>query len=251
MLFGKLLEWIFPQNLNCVICELPISKKNKYSLCRNCYEELFVIQNPCVKCGKPQINLNLDEGENILNCDYCKSKRFLFDRNISFVEYNKLSKKMVFGLKYGKKTYMARHIAGIMGDVLNEKYPEILEEMDYLLFVPLNKKRQRKRGFNQTEKIASYLEKYIGVKSLDALKRNKNTKRLYKLKPKERQKEVLNAFEVKEEYEALLEGANILLLDDIFTTGSTINEISKTLRLNGVEKIVSITFLTGRYEKNI
>ena len=160
-------------------------------------------------------------------------------RAISCIEYSEFSKKVVFGLKYNSKTYMSRYIATIMKERID------LEplEFDYILFVPLHKKRQRKRGFNQSEKIAKYLGEILGKDVLDIIVRTENTKRLYKLNKEERKKELKNVFELKEE-SFKLKNKNILLVDDIFTTGSTVNEISKILKLNNVNRVTVITFLT-------
>ena len=116
-------------------------------------------------------------------------------------------------------------------------------KFDYITFVPLHKKRMRKRGFNQSEKIAKELGKMIDIPILDCIYRKSNTNRLYNLNRKERKIELKNAFLVKENIN-YANGKNILLIDDIFTTGSTVNEISKLLKLNNVNKIFVMTLLT-------
>jgi competence protein ComFC len=116
-------------------------------------------------------------------------------------------------------------------------------KFDYILFVPLHKKRLRKRGFNQSQKIAKYLGKVVGIAVVDAIGRKKNTKRLYNLTKEERKKELKNVFIMKN-IKQNLKNKNILLIDDIFTTGTTVNEISKILKLNGVNKVYVMSFLT-------
>ena len=116
-------------------------------------------------------------------------------------------------------------------------------KFDYITFVPLHKKRMRKRGFNQSEKIAKELGKMIDIPILDCIYRKSNTNRLYNLNRIERKIELKNAFLVKENIN-YANGKNILLIDDIFTTGSTVNEISKLLKLNNVNKIFVMTLLT-------
>ena len=134
---------------------------------------------------------------------------------------------------------MAKYISNIMKEKLD------LENIkfDYITFVPLHKKRMRKRGFNQSEKIAKELGKMIDIPILDCIYRKSNTNRLYNLNRKERKIELKNAFLVKENIN-YANGKNILLIDDIFTTGSTVNEISKLLKLNNVNKIFVMTLLT-------
>ena len=88
---------------------------------------------------------------------------------------------MILGFKYKNKTYMAKYISNIMKEKLD------LENIkfDYITFVPLHKKRMRKRGFNQSEKIAKELGKMIDIPILDCIYRKSNTNRLYNLNRKE------------------------------------------------------------------
>ena len=232
------LDFIYPENISCILCNKPIKKINTYSLCKDCFKELNFIQDGCIKCGKPIIYHSLEKLD-ICGCSYCFNKSFYFDKAISCIEYSDISKSMILGFKYKNKTYMAKYISNIMKEKLD------LENIkfDYITFVPLHKKRMRKRGFNQSEKIAKELEKMIDIPILDCIYRKSNTNRLYNLNRKERKIELKNAFLVKENIN-YVNGKNILLIDDIFTTGSTVNEISKLLKLNNVNKIFVMTLLT-------
>ena len=232
------LDFICPENISCILCDKPIKKVNTYSLCKDCFKELNFIQDGCIKCGKPIIYHSLEKID-ICGCSYCFNKSFYFDKSISCIEYSDISKSMILGFKYKNKTYMAKYISNIMKEKLD------LEniEFDYITFVPLHKKRMRKRGFNQSEKIAKELSKIINIPILDCIYRKSNTNRLYNLNRQERKIELKNAFLVKENIN-YANGKNILLIDDIFTTGSTVNEISKLLRLNNVNRIFVMTLLT-------
>ena len=301
-----IMDFFFPQNITCLICQKPIDPNNTYSLCKDCFEEMTFIKEECPKCGKPVINrinfekdddeedkftdedikeiednciiltgnsesknavnLNIyDDEEYILEkfeeykegygvnknkdlssskveysrCKFCENKNFYFDRAISCIEYCDKSKVLVLSLKYYGNTYMSRYIAQVMRDKL--EFEQI--SADYIIPVPLHKKRMRTRGFNQAEKIASYLSDYTKIPIIDCIKRNRNTKRLYVLNKFQREKELKNAFEVKEDSEEII-GKKIILVDDIFTTGTTVNEISKKLKIYGVDEIIVLTFLT-------
>ncbi len=247
-LIDKILDFLYPQNLNCIVCQMPISRNNKYSLCRNCRDKLIFIHESCGKCGKPKEKFLLEEENSEVNCGYCKDKKFFFERNISFLEYDEVSKKLVFDLKYRRKTYLAKIIAEIMYEEMMIYNPDEFERADYIMYVPLSKKRKKERGFNQAEKIAYYLSKLSKIEINHSLYRKKNTEKLYKMKSEKRKKEIIGAFALKEDNKSI-QGKNIILIDDIFTTGTTVNEISKVLKISGVEKIVSLTFLTGRYEE--
>ena len=237
-IFNVFLDFLYPENISCILCNSPINQSTTYSMCKDCFNDMSFILDGCIKCGKPIINYSLEQ-QSIDGCRYCLKKSFYFDKAISCVEYTNLSKKMIFGLKYNNKTYLSKYIAIIMKeklDIENIKF-------DYILFVPLHKKRLRQRGFNQAEKIAKYLSKIIDVPVVDNIQRRYNTRRLYKLGKEERVKELKNAFIINSN-KIDLKNKNILLVDDIFTTGSTVNEISKLLKINGVNKVFIATFLT-------
>ncbi|RHQ98264.1 ComF family protein [Peptoclostridium sp. AF21-18] len=295
------MDFFFPQNITCLICQKPIDPNNTYSLCKDCFEEMTFIKEECHKCGKPVINrinfdksddeednladeeikeiednciiltgnneskdavnLKIDDDEEYVlekfeeyregygkveekkieytRCKFCENKNFYFDRAISCIEYCDKSKVLVLSLKYYGNTYMSRYIAQVMRDKL--EFEQL--SADYIIPVPLYKKRMRIRGFNQAEKIASYLSECTNIPIIDCVKRNRNTKRLYALNKFQREKELKNAFEVKVDSEEII-GKRIILVDDIFTTGTTVNEISKKLKIYGVDEIIVLTFLT-------
>ena len=237
-----LLDFIYPKNISCIICDNPIKLTNSYSICKDCFKELHFLKDACLKCGKPLVNHNL-EYENIKDCPSCKRRTFYFDRAISCIEYNKTSKKMILDFKYRNKTYFCKYVAQIMSEKME------LENLtaDYLLCVPLHKKRLRKRGFNQAQKIAEDLSEITGIPTLNCIFRKRNTRRLYNLNKKEREQEVKNSFVIKDN-DNLLKNKNVILIDDIFTTASTTNEISKELRLVPVNKITVLTLLTRGYD---
>ena len=296
-----IMDFFFPQNITCLICQKPIDPNNTYSLCKDCFEEMTFIKEECHKCGKPVINrinfdksddeednladeeikeiednciiltgnneskdavnLKIDDDEEYIlekfegyregygkveekkieytRCKFCENKNFYFDRAISCIEYCDKSKVLVLSLKYYGNTYMSRYIAQVMRDKL--EFEQL--SADYIIPVPLHKKRMRIRGFNQAEKIASYLSECTNIPIIDCIKRNRNTKRLYALNKFQREKELKNSFEVKEDSEEII-GKRIILVDDIFTTGTTVNEISKKLKIYGVDEIIVLTFLT-------
>lgn len=233
-----ILDYIYPKNINCIICDNPIKATNTYSLCKDCFNELHFILYGCGKCGKPIINHNL-ERESLSDCSYCYNKNFYFDRAISCIEYNVVSKNLILDFKYKNKTYLCKYIAQIMKEKLEIENLDI----DYILFVPLHKKRLKKRGFNQSEKIANELSNLTKIPVVDCISRVKNTKKLYSLSKNQRQKELKNGFGVKNNIN-LIKNKKVILIDDIFTTGSTANEISKVLKLCCVSNIYILTLLT-------
>ncbi|HJG97026.1 MAG TPA: ComF family protein [Romboutsia timonensis] len=237
-LINIFLDFLYPENISCILCNNSISKNTTYSMCKDCFSNINFILDGCIKCGKPIINYSLEQ-QSIDGCSYCLNKGFYFDKVISCLEYTEISKKLVFGLKYNNKTYLSKYISIIMKEKLD------LENIkfDYILFVPLHKNRLRERGFNQAEKIANNLSSLIDIPVIDIIGRRHNTEKLYKLGKDDRIKELKNAFIIKDNM-IDLKNKNILLIDDIFTTGSTVNEISKVLKISGVNKVFVATLLT-------
>ena len=237
-IFNLFLDFIYPENISCILCDKPIKITNTYSLCKDCFKELHFIKDGCIKCGKPIIYHSLEK-QDIEGCSYCFNKSFYFDKSISCIEYNDISKQLILGLKYKNKTYISKYISNI----IKEKLELENIKFDYILFVPLHKNRLRERGFNQSEKIANKLGELLNIPVLDCIDRVKNTKKLYKLNKEDREKELKNGFTVKENIN-LIKNKKVILIDDIFTTGSTANEISKVLKINSADSICIFTLLT-------
>ncbi len=232
-----LINYIYPKNITCIICNNPIKLNNSYSLCKDCFEEVNFISDGCSKCGKSIITRNM-ERESLIHCNYRYNKKFYFDRVVSCVEYNETSKKIVFNLKYKNQTYLCKYIAGLLQEKIKREYIEV----DYIVFVPLHKKRLRKRGFNQSQKIASHLGKLLDMPVINCIERTRNTKRLYNMNKEQREHELKNVFVVNNNINTI-KNKKVILIDDIFTTGSTVNEISKILKINNVSYICVATFL--------
>lgn len=234
-----LLDYIYPKNIKCILCSNPIDKNNTYSLCKSCFDNIVFIKDGCIKCGKPLENNN--NISSIEKCNYCIDKEFYFTKAISCIEYDNITSKLIYSLKYGRKTYISYHMAQIIRDKL--KHENI--DFDYIVYVPLHKSRYKKRGFNQCELIALNLEKFTNKKVISCIYRKNKTRYLSKLNKSERSKELKGAFEVTNNIREI-ENKSVLLIDDIFTTGSTVNEISKLLKNNNIDNIYVCCLLTGR-----
>ena len=204
-------------------------------ICLDCAGDLRPVSGPrCYKCGKP---VNGDEEY----CRDCGAHPGAFDQGRGIFLYDDRMRYSIMKYKYfGCQEYSrfygkALYIYG--KDMLALWKPQII------IPVPLHRRKQRIRGFNQAEKIAMDLSKIVDIPTVDNISRKYNTKRLYKLGKEERINELKNAFVIKENI-IDLKNKNVLLVDDIFTTGSTVNEISKILKINGVNKVFVSTFLT-------
>lgn len=241
-----MLEIIFPDNVDCIFCNMPISKGNKYSICKECFEKIEFIEEICIKCGR--------SGEKSSLCTHCYSEHYYYNKVLSVLKYNDFMHKIMYGYKYGHKNYLSKYFAEMVIDFIESNNIEY----DYITSVPISDSRMKKRGFNQSDIIAKKVcsrEKYVELFS-----RIKHTKFLSKLSNIERISEIEGAFEINTDVlnyivensysDTNIESSTeikILIFDDIFTTGATLNELSKLIKksLAGVE-IIALTLCNAR-----
>jgi ComF family protein len=210
-MFEKILELIYPTT--CGICE----EINKEGLCQNC-------------------ELKLKEYE-INKISYVKKQNF--DVLINILEYKNLVRDKMIQYKFGDKAYLYKFFSKII--LKNEKICRILKKYDIIIPVPIHKKKKSTRGYNQSYLIARELAKNIDNLQLEAdiLHKVVNTQSQSLLTKAEREKSIIGAFEVKNKEKII--DKKIILLDDIYTTGSTANECSKVLKQNGASEILVLT----------
>jgi len=215
-----LLDIFFPRK--CVGCG-----SEGACLCYECAGKIEKIQTPtCPECGR--IN---KFGE---FCKNCKKRLDLsLDGLIVAAIYDKgPTKEMIHELKYGGLT----ELAPMLGELIVERISNHLPPGHLVVVpVPLHKKREGKRGFNQSELIARYLSEPLGFSGSLALERVKNTDPQVSLSGEKRRKNLIGAFRVVDP-EMVLD-STILLIDDVATTLSTLNECAKVLKGAGAKKV--------------
>lgn len=234
------LEDLFLKNHACICCRREIPDGTEFSLCKNCLSKLNVIDGiTCKTCGEKIL-----EGNTF--CDRCKLIKYNFDKSNSFAVYDDTASRIVKRFKYNGKKYYSRHIAELMAK--NEKY---FEDIDFITFVPISDKRKKERGFNQAEEIARELGKIYGIKVIDTLEKLGNGKHQAGLTQKERRENLSGSFALKEDVKEIIKDKNILIIDDVFTTGSTLSECAKALksaRAKKPAKIYCYTFAKTKLE---
>jgi len=135
-----------------------------------------------------------------------------------------------------------RSVGEVLGRVLGEELKHQQVECDYIIPVPIHKARLRERGFNQSYHISKRVCKIIGGKVIDDLVvRVRNTQTQTKLNREERSENVRKAFQINYKHKLHVEGSVVLVVDDVITTGATINEITEVLRTCGVKKVMAAT----------
>jgi len=229
---GKLVKLIkdtlFPAY--CLGCD----KEGEF-VCDNCYKTLG-------KAGVfycPVCHAKNNDGS---CCEGCKNK-ISIDKHIALLPYKEdsLVGKMMHSFKY----QYTEDVAFIFKKLAQDFFEQYNVEVDFIVPVPLHKRRYVERGFNQAEKIAELISKQLNKPLKKILKRNRSTKQQAKLKREERLKNLEDAFELNLKEEIDLKNKTILLVDDVFTTGSTIGECAKVLKNAGVREVVGFSVARG------
>ena len=122
---------------------------------------------------------------------------------------------------------------------------KLFGDYDIICAVPIYKKRMSERGYNQSELIAKEMAKNMpGIEYKNVLKKIKNNQRQSELKKEERKENVKNVYEMQNKQ--IIQNKKIILFDDIYTTGNTVNECSKVLKENGAKEILVLTLASGK-----
>ena len=222
---------LFPKR--CPICDEIIPDNIK--ICHGCATIPRRIANPrCMKCGKHI------ENPNDKYCRDCERKPGAFVRGVSAFEYDSVHDSIFRFKNAGRPEYAdyyADRIVAYEGDNIRDF------EADALIPIPLHPSKLKKRGYNQSELIADELSKRLGIPvEKGILVRTRKTKEQKKLTDSERQKNIVGAFHIAQNGVKLL---NVVLVDDVYTTGSTIDEAARTLLASGVQKVYFVTVAVG------
>lgn len=205
-------------------------------ICQFCENTIHKIKEPrCMKCGKP-IENNRQE-----YCFDCKKGRHVYDWGRSLWVHRSPVSDAVYQLKYqNKRIYgktFAEEMAKEYGDFLKK------QKVDLLIPIPLHRFRRWKRGYNQAEILAEELGKRTGIPVAKRLLiRSKRTTPQKELDNRLRRKNIDHAFQVKNQ----IMTKKVVLIDDIYTTGSTIDEAARTLKRAGVQEVGFLTISIGQ-----
>lgn len=227
----------------CPVCGEILTNKNRAEhnewICRYCFARLQFVKEPyCMKCGAPL----KEDGQEL--CAACESKERFFDRGTALLVHDDFARKMLYDLKYHNKKdnaeFFGKETALRLGAKLSRWAPEAI------LPVPLHKKREFERGFNQAEllaeKVSKELQEVCGFfLPVDAsvLVRQKKTRPQKELDDKDRMRNVQGKFAITAP--EILHYRRVLLLDDIYTSGATLNECAKVLKEAGVSEVLFLT----------
>lgn len=221
------MAWLYPPA--CIACKvaLPVNGGEFY-ICARCRPLFAAVPAPfCKKCGQPLG----DGGE---GCAACFGKSFHFESNESAFVYDALMRELLHDLKFRNK----KRIATGLGRLWAERIA--LPDSEFsLTWLPMHRKKRRERGFDQAEIMACEIAARLGCPVAKMLSREADTPPQSGLHPKLRAENVSGAFEIANG--AAVAGRSVVIIDDIFTTGASINECAKILMDGGAKAVYART----------
>ncbi|MBX2848254.1 MAG: ComF family protein [Acidiferrobacterales bacterium] len=217
---GKTFDWALPKT--CILCNKPVSQD--CPVCEYCYPNLPCERSACIKCGTP-FSAELDY------CGRCIDDPPVFDRCFCAFEYKYPIDQQIKRFKYAERPELARDIALLLAKEIKNHQ---LERPDLLIPVPMHISKLRNRGFNQALELTKYLSLLLKIpykKSI--IVKHLATTPQAQLALNQRKNNIKGCFSYKKTTTA----KHVAIIDDVITTGSTMAEITKILKRNGVDYI--------------
>jgi len=229
---STLFQFFLPPQCPC--CE-KFSEEGRQGFCSSCLSQIRWIEPPfCSICGIPFISREVETHP----CGVCVTHRRYFKMARALGAFEGSLQEAIHRWKYEGKTYLTPFLAEWMAEGLNRYWEP--GSLDLLIPVPLHTRRLRERGFNQALLLVKALSRRTGIPYRKRiLQKKKSTIPQVNLSGMEREKALRGTFHVIEKEE--LSGQWVLLIDDVYTTGATVNECSKALLKGGAERVDVLT----------
>ncbi len=236
-MFSKVWKVVFPENIKCVFCGKELFDKREVCACDECLSKLSKIENPCLKCG-----VEIDDLAQY--CDVCKNQKHNFAKASACFNFEEFERNIIYKFKYDDGKYLAKTLAHFMAEKLKEECWNI----DIVIAVPLATKRKKSRGYNQSELLAKEICNLVGLKfESEVVLKIKETSTQTSLGYRKRSENLKDSFEVCDKEK--IKRKSVLIVDDVFTTGATTNEIAKQLKVNGAKEVYVLTLCHTKFDK--
>lgn len=201
-------------------------------ICQHCEQDILTERQYCSHCGSP-----LTQSRSF--CGDCLKHPFLFDQLHAVNHYQAPFPQLIKQLKYHNQLINAELLGQLLAHSLTHRYNKhFIEQADFFIPVPLHSKKLRHRGFNQAQLIAESVLKQLQLKRpIIHLKRNKITEAQEGLTRAQRKRNLSNAFIIPQQLIGKLAGKQVVIIDDVVTTGATVNALCKSLLKEQVKRI--------------
>ncbi|MEI8293966.1 MAG: ComF family protein [bacterium] len=229
-----LVSLFFPPH--CAGCCARVSSGQDF--CPQCAGVIEFIRPPrCHVCSQPFEGIS---GE--FECPNCRGEAFYFECAVSVVRSRRVIRELIHRLKYSRELWLVGILGGILAEGLAD--PRLTDrKFDAIVPVPLHALRLREREFNQSMLLAAHLSRATGIPVLDVLLRNRSTGTQTALDRRERRQNLRNAFSLRKN--AVVTDQSLLLVDDVLTTGSTLDACAAVLLEQGAESVRALTLARG------
>ncbi len=211
----------FKLPIYCALCKQ--QHRHPHAVCEHCHRLLEPLHHSCYHCALPL------PSSDFLICGLCIKEKPAVDHAIAAYRFEEPLRRLLHAFKYQEGLYLCSYLAHLLLDKLDD----FDKKTQCLIPVPLHPLRLKQRGFNQAALLAQYLGRQLKIPcDLKRCSKQHNTPAQAQLSANERRKNLHNAFHCP-----TLPYQHVTLIDDLLTTGSTVNELAKTLKQKGVQRV--------------
>ncbi len=220
-------KYVFNEKWRCNVCEKEIFEEVYF--CKECLEKLpFNNDKICLHCGRKVIQTEE-------YCTTCKNVLVSIDLGRSAFDYKDEIKELIHGFKYKNKQYLAKVFASTMSPLFFMNF----SDANFITFVPMTESSEKVRGYNQSKLLAEEISKLVSVPLFEVVEKKEDTKEQKKLSRQERLVNTLKAFKIINKKDVV--GKNVVIIDDVATTGATAEAIAFKLKKAGANKVYLLT----------
>lgn len=222
----KIMTWFIPPT--CILCHQPSDRPQ--DLCQGCLNELPILPQTCLRCAKTFTTPTFSD----LICGECLNHPPPFEAAYALFSYQKPITKLIMELKFHQCLVNAKVLGELMADAIHQRWYATKPLPDLIIPMPLHPQRLKERGFNQALEIARPIAKILKLPlDFTSCTRIKSTAAQARLPAEKRSQNVKNAFATATNFS----GRHIALIDDVTTTGHSMQELAKTLKKAGSPQI--------------
>ncbi|MEI6084691.1 MAG: ComF family protein [Verrucomicrobiota bacterium] len=232
---SRAVDLVYPRN--CQFCETPLTEEQRGVICPVCLALAKPIEPPfCRRCALP-FDGKLDDQ---IDCGYCQDLKFHFTRAFAACRAEGVVRDCIHRLKYDRQMFYVTHLAAWLAGA-GQRWID-WTQVDAIVPVPLHPLKERSREFNQAEVLARELSRTVGRPLLaKSVRRVKPTKTQTRLDAKSRRENMRGAFAARD----TLAGQRLVLVDDVFTTGATLDACANVLLSSGATNVIALTVARG------
>lgn len=227
----RLFKFIYPNGMKCIFCFAELNQNSYNITCESCLKSLPFITNCCSRCGNPMS----DDLDRI--CYACKTGNYHFIKAFSVFEYKDEVLTTIHRFKYHDGKYLYKPLARFM----IEYYATQNINVDCVTYVPMIKKKEKQRRYNQAKLLAEEFSTKMKLPLVCFCDKIVDNSTQTELDFRSRHNNVKDTFKFNSKFRKVVKNKRVLLIDDIFTTGATSNEICKVLLEHGASECYVFT----------